>query len=162
MTQTASTANTLLSSQRFITASPTSFGHSYCFGATGIVPALSQNVVNTFVTQTTIVTSTCASLSSVCVATSTTTLTNVLNFNSPNMPSLNFWLLPVLIILVPYGIVLAVFVRATGALDLDVLMPVSLTTVMLTSWLGYAWSAFVPIYIPVAFTIVLAIVIWRR
>lgn len=154
----------------FFSFTPTT-GHPFlpteCIGVQGVFP-LQQFAVteqNTFIVTSTSITSitTCLSSCSSVTITSTfnVTSTQTQQVNNPNMSALNFWLIPMLIIFVPFLLVMAVFVRAPNV-DGETIVGSGLSSISLTGWIGFAWSAFVPIYIPIAFTMLLAVLLWRR
>lgn len=133
---------------------------SFCFAATTQSVGVSIYQVRTITTNT--ITTTCIVDCTTITETAYVTQTQTQEVNDPNMSALNYWLIPMLVIFVPFLLVMAVFVQTSRVIDPDVLLPVGLMTIALTGWLGYAWSAFVPIYIPVAFTMLLFADRWRN
>lgn len=137
--------------------------NSYCFGASDLVPGMivsKTNTINEITTSTTFICSTvgaCLTVTHTVLSTSTTTQ----SVNDPNMSALNYWLIPLLVIFVPFALVMGVYTRAPNV-DPAAVFPTAMATISLTGWLGFAWSAFVPITIPLAFTIVLIVDRWRQ
>jgi hypothetical protein len=134
---------------------------TYCFGAIGITPSVSTYVTQTFNTVVTTYDCVSAGACSSYTETVTSTQTQLQEVNDPNMSALNYWLIPMLVIFIPFLVVIAAFIRATTIIDPQVIVPVGLMAISLSGWLGYAWSAYVPIYIPFAFTVALIVYGWR-
>ena len=119
------------------------------------LPSLITNVTNVIVdTSITITIST--------TSTSIVTSTSTRSVNSPDISSINYWLLPLIIVFVPFFFVLGAIVLGQRSIDEDTLIPMSLVTLTLTSFMGYAWNNFVPIYFGVTFAILAVIYFWRK
>jgi hypothetical protein len=139
----------------FSTASPTI---EIC--GTVAQPSVTVNVTNQVITTTT----TNVLTTSTTTVTSTTLATNTITqeVNVPDISSINFWLFPLILVFVPFLFVIGAIAFSQRALNEDVLVPIGLITLTVTSWMGYAWNGFVPIYFGVTFAMMSIVYFWRR
>src|SRR5437867_1049270 len=114
------------------------------------LPSLITNVTNVIIDTSTTISITTTS-------TSIVTSTSTRSVNTPDISSINYWLLPLILVFVPFFFVVGAIVLGQRSLDEDTLIPMSLITLTLTSFMGYAWNNFVPIYFGVTFAILAVI-----